>query len=131
MIIKGDFFHTNKTGPIQCGNCMKFGHGAENCWMDPKCIRCAVILTRIDNFSEENKILPDEQQGFRTQRSTTRQLTRIMNHTKEQFMNKSSTGLILCDIEKAFDRVWHNGLMFKMIQQNFPIYLINLTKAFQ
>ncbi|GFW55145.1 hypothetical protein TNCV_784041 [Trichonephila clavipes] len=28
--------------------------------------------------------------------------------------------------EKAFDRVWHDGLIFKMIKLNFPSYIIHL-----
>lgn len=40
MIIKWDYYHARKTGPTQCNNCMQFGHGAESCFLDPKCIRC-------------------------------------------------------------------------------------------
>lgn len=50
MIIKWDYFHSNKTGPIQCSNCMIFGHGAENCFMDPKCIRCGETHSSVDCF---------------------------------------------------------------------------------
>ena len=40
MMVKWDFYHPRKTGPTQCNNCMQFGHGAESCFLDPKCIRC-------------------------------------------------------------------------------------------
>ena len=43
MIVKFDYYHRNKTGPTQCSNCLKFGHGAENCYLDSNCIRCGGI----------------------------------------------------------------------------------------
>lgn len=43
MIVKFDYYHRNKNGPTQCSNCLKFGHGAVNCYLDSKCIRCGEI----------------------------------------------------------------------------------------
>lgn len=43
---------------------------------------------------------------------------------------KASTGLITLDVEKAFDRVWHNGLLYKMIDLKFPKYLILIIHSF-
>ena len=53
-----------------------------------------------------------------------------MTHTKTQLNQKASTGLILCDVEKAFDRVWHDALLYKMIKLSFPIYLTRMIKSF-
>lgn len=36
----------------------------------------------------------------------------------------------MLDVEKAFDRVWHDGLIYKLILLNFPPYLIKITKDF-
>ncbi|GFW74185.1 RNA-directed DNA polymerase from mobile element jockey [Trichonephila clavipes] len=36
------------------------------------------------------------------------------------------TAGIFLDVERAFDRVWHNGLIFKLIQVNLPPYLIKI-----
>jgi hypothetical protein len=37
---------------------------------------------------------------------------------------------IFFDISKAFDKVWHNGLMYKLIKLKCPLYLIEWIKAF-
>ena len=58
-----------------------------------------VVLSRIDEFLENNNVFPDEQQGFRRNKSSTRQLSRIIKHTKNNLQLKSSTAMILCDIE--------------------------------
>ncbi|GFX76075.1 RNA-directed DNA polymerase from mobile element jockey [Trichonephila clavipes] len=36
----------------------------------------------------------------------------------------------LLDVEKAFDRLWHNGLIFKMINLNYPPYLIHTISVY-
>lgn len=43
---------------------------------------------------------------------------------------KKSTGMILFDIEKAFDSVWHEELIFKLIKMKLPLYLIRIINAF-
>lgn len=44
--------------------------------------------------------------------------------------NKQRTAAIFLDIEKAFDRVWHPGLLYKLYQLNTPAYLLALIKSF-
>ena len=41
--------------------------------------------------------------------------------------NKQKVGAILIDIEKCFDSVWTNGVIYKMNQQKFPEKLLLLT----
>lgn len=33
-------YKNKRNGPMQCSRCMKYGHGANNCYLDPVCIRC-------------------------------------------------------------------------------------------
>ena len=88
------------------------------------------IEKRITIAAHERKVLPDFQFGFRQRHSTNHQLVRIYNVIDKSLKNKSSTGLITLDIEKAFDSVWHDGLIFKLISWKFPRRLIELTKSF-
>lgn len=34
------YYSSKSHGPTQCSNCQDFGHGTENCYLKPKCIRC-------------------------------------------------------------------------------------------
>jgi hypothetical protein len=38
--------------------------------------------------------------------------------------------MLLLDIEKAFDTVWHDGLIYKMCARSFPLFLVKLTQSF-
>jgi methyl coenzyme M reductase subunit D len=89
-----------------------------------------VLLNRINEHLEDNKVIPNQQCGFRTGRSTSHQLIKVIKTAKENIKMKKSTGMIFLDVEKAFDRVWHNGLLFKMIKLRFPLPLIKTVRSF-
>lgn len=67
------------------------------------------MLTRINNHLANHDIIPTDQCGFVKGKSTTHQLTRIKEHITNHLHQRpsDSTGMLLIDIEKAFDRVWH------------------------
>lgn len=89
-----------------------------------------VIYKRLLNFTNTNNIIPDEQFGFRASHSTNHQLLRLINTIYEGYNNKYYTAGIFLDIKKAFDKVWHDGIIHKLIHFNFPPYLIFLIKSF-
>lgn len=64
-------------------------------------------------------MLPNHQFGFRHSHSCTQQILRVTKHVKHQMQNGKSTGLIALDIEKAFDNVWHKGLILKLRRIGF------------
>ena len=39
-------------------------------------------------------------------------------------------GLLSVDLQSAFDSVWHDGLLHKMLRYSFPTYLIKLIKSY-
>lgn len=69
-----------------------------------------IIKKPILIFLQKNKVLFDEQFGFRQEHSTVDQLARFVNQITLNFNKKLHTGAMLLDIEKAFDTVWHMGL---------------------
>lgn len=89
-----------------------------------------VLKERIWKFNHQHKIIPVNQFGFKPFHSTVHQIKRICNHINTGFNNGNSTVLVTLDIEKAFDSVWYNGLLYKMIQLNFPLYIIRIIESF-
>lgn len=89
-----------------------------------------ILLNRIDKHIDEHNIIPNSHFGFRQFHSATQQVFRLTQHIKTGFNNKMSTGMVLFDGEKAFDTVWHDGLIHKLLKLNFPIYLVKLIQSF-
>lgn len=89
-----------------------------------------VILRRILDYSTRNKILLDEQFGFRRGHSTSMQVARIAHEIISHFNKGNVTSMALLDIEKAFDTVWIDGIIFKLIGSKFPIYIIRLISGY-
>ncbi|KAK2577593.1 hypothetical protein KPH14_012704, partial [Odynerus spinipes] len=89
-----------------------------------------VILKRLDEFESKQKIIINQQFGFRQKHSTVQQIARIVNDVSVNFNKEKVTVMLLLDIEKAFDRVWIDGLIFKMLQYKYPITLVKLTYSY-
>lgn len=89
-----------------------------------------IILKRLQTAVDAIDAIPDEQHGFRQGHSTCHQLLRVVEHITYGFNWKLSTGALLLDVSKAFDRVWHKGLIFKMIVLNLPANLILLINSY-
>ncbi|GFT71621.1 RNA-directed DNA polymerase from mobile element jockey [Trichonephila clavipes] len=89
-----------------------------------------LILSRLNDYLNTNKILISQQHGFRPQLSTSHQLLRVVEYAKSGFKEKKYTGAVFLDIQKAFDRVWHTGLLYKLIKINAPPQLILIIKSF-
>ncbi|GFW72668.1 RNA-directed DNA polymerase from mobile element jockey [Trichonephila clavipes] len=84
-----------------------------------------VILARLNDHLEREKILIPEQHGFRPRLSTSHQLLRVVEFIKEGNNKNECTAAVFLDIQKAFDRVWYMGLLFKLITYKIPPYLSN------
>lgn len=89
-----------------------------------------IVERRLTAFAEEKNLLPDFQFGFRRGHSTTHQAARIKQFIINEKTKKKSTGMVLLDVEKAFDSIWHDGLIFKLLRMKVPAYLVKLIEAF-
>ena len=65
------------------------------------------------------------QSGFLSVHSTVYQLIDIFHQICQSIDPKMYTCMIFCDISKAFYRVWHQGLLFKLKQSGIDGALLN------
>ena len=74
------------------------------------------IFDSIMRFSNESKLLSDAQSGFRTSDSCEYQLLSIVHEIYKSFDCNPSLEVrgAFLDISKAFDKVWHDGLIYSI-----------------
>ncbi|GFX63085.1 RNA-directed DNA polymerase from mobile element jockey [Trichonephila clavipes] len=89
-----------------------------------------IILTRIKSHCKAIDCIPPEQCGFREGHSTLHQLIRVTNFINEGFAHKLYTVGVFLDVKRAFDKLWHDGLTYKLIKLQFPDYLIKIIHNF-
>ena len=89
-----------------------------------------ILNTRFYEFCEKNNVLAYQQSGFRKHRGTKDNIIFLTQKIIETFNRKKKMCCIFFDISKAFDKVWHNGLIFKLTQLKCPLYLLKWLKEF-
>lgn len=89
-----------------------------------------VILTRIEKHLVNHRSIPDEQFGFQKGHSTSHQIVRLVKEVRRNLQLGISSGLILLDVEKAYDSVWHEAILHKMLLGNFPMMLVKTISSF-
>ena len=74
--------------------------------------RC--VHGHVFNFLVQNHVLTQSQSGFIPGDSTVNQLVIIYDNLCRAFDDKITTQSVFFDISKAFDKVWHKGLLYKL-----------------
>ena len=73
-----------------------------------------VINKRLYNYIESKNLLVPQQSGFRRKRRCADNLLLITQKVKESLNRKKKALLLQFDIQKAFDKVWHQSVIHKM-----------------
>lgn len=89
-----------------------------------------ILLEQLSCIELKNKIFIPEQFGFRSSHSTIHQVIRLTEKISINFNKNRSSGMVLLDIEKAFDSVWHDGLLHKLLSLKFPIWLVKIIQSY-
>ena len=80
---------------------------------------CAKILEKlvfdhVYSYLSTNNLLSKHQSGFGPGDSTIYQLITITSKIYESFEKFDETRAVFLDISKAFDKVWHKGIIYKL-----------------
>ncbi len=82
-----------------------------------------LIQARLNTFLTENNIIKERQHGFRTYKGTHTAITTTYETIANALADKNQVYMVLRDVAKAFDKVWHNGLKYKVLKLGLPSIL--------
>ena len=94
-----------------------------------------MAIKNLYNHLRDNNLLYKYRSGFLPHNSTVFQLIDIYHNICQSFNNHQFSCMVFCDISKAFDRVWHKGLIYKLkqhgIEGDFLKWLIDYLNGRQ
>lgn len=73
-----------------------------------------ILMKRLNPFLEKNNIIPEHQFGFRSKHGTPEQCHRVVKEITNSLEDKKYCTAVFLDIQQAFDKVWHIGLLHKL-----------------
>ena len=89
-----------------------------------------LVNNRIVDHLEKHGLFSDFQYGFRSSRSTSDLLTAVSDRITRAFNRSGATRAVALDISKAFDRVWHAGLLLKLRSFGISGQIFGLISSF-
>lgn len=76
-----------------------------------------VMCNRLETFLEENKIMNETQIGFRKKAQIADHML-VMQSLVEKYSEIGKFYICFIDFEKAYDSVWRQALLYKLLKQN-------------
>jgi hypothetical protein len=88
-----------------------------------------VLLQRIRHWTESNNLMPVEQSGFRPKCLIPTRVLSIYQEVKNNMAANLPTLAVYVDYQKAYDRVWHAALLFKLGRFGMPLDLLKIIES--
>ena len=89
-----------------------------------------LLYDRMFEFFIANNLISKNQSGFRPGDSCINQLLSITHEIYQSFDDNLEVRAVFLDISKAFDKVWHKGLIFKLKQNGISDKILNIITDF-
>ena len=82
------------------------------------------------SFFLENNLITQKQSGFKSSDFCINQLLSITPEIYKPFDDRFEVRSVSLDISKAFDKVWYQGIIFKLRQNGISGDLLNILPDF-
>ena len=79
-----------------------------------------VIIGRLNIFISQNNLIQERQHGFRANKGTHTAIATTYETIANSLADKKQVYVTLRDVAKAFDKVWHSGLKYKLTRMKMP-----------
>ena len=81
-------------------------------------------------FFRDNESISSNQSGFKPGDSCMNQLLCIAHDIYQSFVDGLETRTVFLDISKVFNKVWHEGLLYKLKENGISGNLLIIIKGF-
>ena len=89
-----------------------------------------LINSRLTENIEELNLVNKRQHGFIKNRGTDTATGLLYEQIATAKANRYKINIVLRDIGKAFDKVWHQGLIYKLMKNNIPKFLVRILNSY-
>ncbi|XP_068225475.1 uncharacterized protein [Palaemon carinicauda] len=89
-----------------------------------------IIKVRFEEFLDDNLLVNKNQYGFTHGKGTQLALARLYEFIAVKKSSGCGCNLISRDVSRAFDKVWHEGLKYKLLEAQLPDILTRLLCNF-
>ena len=73
-----------------------------------------ILEHRLRQHLEKSRLIDDSQEGFRKKRGSGRYIYRLIDHLQNVKDNNETAAALFIDLEKAFDSIWIDGMLYKL-----------------
>lgn len=88
-----------------------------------------LFMKRLKPVLDEKKLIPNHQFGFRQKHATVEQVHRVVNKISNDLEDKKYCSAAFLDITQAFDKVWHEGLLYKL-KHTLPHHFYQILQSY-
>ena len=89
-----------------------------------------IVFDQVYYYLNSHNLVSKNQSGFRPGDSTIYQLISITSNIYESFEKYDETRAVFLDISKAFDKVWHEGIIYKLKCNGISGNLLNFFENY-
>ena len=89
-----------------------------------------IVNERLKWYLETENLLAPEQAGFRQFRSTEDQATYLSQEIEDAFQEQKLVLVSWIDLQKAFDKVWMEGLLVKLLRNGIASNMFHWIKSY-
>ena len=89
-----------------------------------------IVYKKLFKYCTENNLLNSRNSGLKPKDSAVNRLVELVHNIESGLNDKEEIGIVFLDISKAFDKIWYEGLLFKLKQIGIDMSLLKWFQSY-
>ena len=89
-----------------------------------------IVHSRMYLHARNHNLINKEQAAYQWFKGCNDKIFQLAQHLIQALNRKQFHATVFMDVEKAFDKVWHEGLLYVLILGHFPARIVRFIKSF-